>query len=354
MSDSLPLVRQWTLLRLLEARRQGMTLRDMAQETGVSQKTITRDLNLLRRVGFPVSETVGDYGRKHWSLNHDRGQPLLAFTLEEAAALYLGRQFLEGLAGTLFWSGAQSAFRKIRAALGEPALRYLQKLTSAVYLHTHALSDYSGRAEMIDQLMVAIEDRRLTVVTYQSLRSTEPVTLYDIHPYALVHYRSALYVIGWSKDHDAIRTFKVDRISAAEVHGLQFEMPADFQPETYLAHSFGIFAGDALPQTVRVRFAPGVVRVLEEKRFHPSQQLTRDRDGHTIAKYQLAHFEEFQSWVLSFGPMAEVLEPDELRQKVSEAARSTLDIYDKNRQLSATPNQQIERPLRRRHQLPGG
>jgi len=299
----------------------------MSQESGVSPKTITRDLNLLRRVGFPIDETVGDHGRKHWKLSDARGQPPLGFTLEEAAALYLGRQFLEGLAGTLFWSGAQSAFQKIRAALGEPALRHLQKLASAVYLQTHALTDYHGRADLIDQLMVAIEDRRLTIITYQSLRSTEPVTLYDIHPYLLVHHRGALYVIGWSKDHDAIRTFKVDRISAAEVHGLQFERPADFHPATYLAHSFGIFAGDAPPQTIRVRFAPGVVRILEEKRFHPSQQLTRDRDGHTIAEYQLAHFEEFQSWVLSFGAMAEVLEPELLRDSVRRSLSETIARY---------------------------
>lgn len=316
MADISPLLRQWTLLRLLDARRQGATLREMSEETGVSPKTITRDLNLLRRVGFPIAETVADHGRKHWKLGDAARQPSLGFTLEEAAALYLGRQFLEGLAGTLFWSGAQSAFQKIRAALGEPALRHLQKLASAVYLHTHALADYTGRAELIDRLMVAIEDHRLTVITYQSLRSTEPVTLYDIHPYALVHHRGALYVIGWSKDHDAIRTFKVDRISDADVLPLQFERPADFDPQTYLAHSFGIFAGDAPPQRVRVRFAPDVARILEEKRFHPSQHLTRDRDGHVLAEYHLSHLEEFQSWVLSFGPLAEVLEPDGLREAV--------------------------------------
>lgn len=327
MSDSLPLLRQWTLLRLLAARRRGASLQEMAHETHVSSRTILRDLKLLRRVGFPLVEAVGDHGRKQWKLNDASGLPSLTFTLEEAAALYLGRQFLEGLAGTLFWTGAQSAFQKIRAALGEPALRHLQKLASAVSLRSHALTDYASRAALIDQLMVAIEDRRLTVITYQSLRSTEPVTLYDIHPYALVHHHGALYVIGWSQDHAAIRTFKVDRISSAEVHGLQFERPADFQAETYLAHSFGIFAGAAAPQRARVRFAPGVVRILEEKRFHPSQRLTHDRDGHVIAEYRLAQFEEFQSWILSFGPHAEVLEPAELRDAVREALQHALERY---------------------------
>ena len=327
MSDSAPLLRQWTLLRILSARRQGVTLKELSQEAGVSSKTIQRDLNLLRRLAFPITETVGEFGRKYWKLDGTGGVPALGFTLDEAAALYLGRQFLEGLAGTFFWSAANSAFRKIQASLGEPAVRYLGKLASAVYLNTHSLTDYSRRAELIDQLMVAIEDRRLTVITYQSLRSTEPVTLYDIHPYALVHHRGALYVIGWSKDHNAIRVFKVDRITAVDVLKLQFERPADFDPEKYLAHSFGIFASDGPPQTVRVKFAAPVIRILEEKRFHPSQRLIPQPDGSVVAEYDLAAFEEFTSWVLSFGPHAEVLEPVELRETVARSLASTLVLY---------------------------
>lgn len=42
MTDTSPLIRQWTLLRLLDARRHGATLREMSQESGVSAKTTTR------------------------------------------------------------------------------------------------------------------------------------------------------------------------------------------------------------------------------------------------------------------------------------------------------------------------
>ena len=60
----------------------------------------------------------------------------LEFTVEEAAALYLGRQFLEPLAGTYFFDGAQRAFQKIRATLGDAALRHLEKLAAAFYQKT--------------------------------------------------------------------------------------------------------------------------------------------------------------------------------------------------------------------------
>jgi len=315
------------LLRTLGARRQGATLRELAGETGVSSKTILRDLSLLRDLGFPLIDESGDHGRKHWKIENRAGIPQLNFTLEEAAAFYLGRQFLEPLAGTYFFDGAQRAFQKIRATLGDAALRHLEKLAAAFYQKTHGWSDYSRQGELIDELVRAIEDHRLTVITYQSLRATEPVTHYDIHPYALVWHKHALYLVGWSCDHNALRTFKVDRISAAEVQQLQFDRPTDFDAAKFLAGSFGIFQGDGPTQTVRIRFSPAASRVVSERNHHPSQRLAPQSDGTLIAEFELASFEELSSWVLSFGEHAEVVEPGELREQIRVRLTASLAKY---------------------------
>ena len=327
MAEMPALLRQWTLLRTLSARRLGATLRQIAEDSGVSQKTALRDLALLRDIGFPVTETVGERGRKHWKLDGQTGLPHLNFTLEEAAALYLGRQFLEPLAGTYFFHGAQSAFQKIRATLGDAALRHLEKLAAAFYHKTHGLADYSEQGRMIDDLVRAIEDRRLTVVTYRSLRATEPVTHYDLHPYALVWYKQALYLIAWSAGHRQVRTFKVDRIAAAETQDLQFTRPADFDPHRFLAGSFGIFQGDGPIQSIRVRFTPAAARLVAEKTFHPSQYLTPQPDGSVIAEYELSSLEEISSWILSWGKEAEVLSPTELRDRIAAEMSACLEKY---------------------------
>ena len=64
VSDEQPLVRQWMLLRTLCARRYGATIRQLCQEMGVSEKTIRRDLETFRRAGFPLEETVCEFGKK--------------------------------------------------------------------------------------------------------------------------------------------------------------------------------------------------------------------------------------------------------------------------------------------------
>ena len=68
--ESVPsqLVRQWQLLEWLSSESQGVTVEEAAQAAGKDQKTIRRDLILLRKAGFDLEETVEDHGRKRWRI----------------------------------------------------------------------------------------------------------------------------------------------------------------------------------------------------------------------------------------------------------------------------------------------
>lgn len=217
-------------------------------------------------------------------------------------------------------------------------MRHIERLAHGFYHAVRGWSDYSRKAELIDSLVTAIEDHRVTAIGYISLRSTEEVSQYDLYPLSLIYWRGALYLIADSPGHGQIRTFKVDRIQSAQVLQLPFATRQSFDPEAHLQHSFGIFQSDAEPQWVRVAFRGDVGRLLEERQFHPSQKVSRLRDGRWIADFQLSTFEEFQSWVLSWGAMAEVLEPASLRDQVAVALRESLAAYE-------SP---AEEPVRRR------
>ena len=71
-----------------------------------------------------------------------------------------------------------------------------------------------------------------------------------------------------------------------------------------------------------------MARYVHESIWHPSQVLTRQRDGSLVAEYQLGTTEEFQSWVLSFGSKAVIVEPAELRREITEGLRATLAAYE--------------------------
>lgn len=191
MAETPGLLRQWKILQVLSARRLGVTVQELADDTGVNLRTIRRDLKLFQQLGLPLEEQAGTNGKKFWRIAEEGRLPALQLTVEEAAALYVGQRLLEPLAGTVFWKSSREAFEKIRTRLGPAALRHLEKLAEGFHQTAVGKTDYSSKAELIDQLVFAIEERRLSVLTYQSLRSTEPVTLYDVHPYALVFHKGA-------------------------------------------------------------------------------------------------------------------------------------------------------------------
>ncbi len=64
--DESCLARQWRLLKLMIFSPKGFTIKELVALSGVSEKTVRRDLIFLKEVGFDVSETVEDFGRKLW------------------------------------------------------------------------------------------------------------------------------------------------------------------------------------------------------------------------------------------------------------------------------------------------
>ncbi len=325
MAEHSPLVRQWIMLRILSSRHYGVTVKELAEELGVSEKTVRRDLDAFSEAGFPLEETVVEHGRKKWKLAGDltvKGVPL---HYDEAIALHVARGFMEPLAGTIFWSAAQRAFNKIRCMFNERALKYVEKMAQAFYQTRVGFCDYSRQAEIIDQIMIGLEDHRALEIEYQSLKATEPAT-YEIHPYGMTYHRGSLYLVGWSPGKKEIRHWKVNRIIRAEVTDRRFEMPEDFRLDEHFAGSFGVYQGDG-DYHIRVRFSAEVARYVSEARWHSSQQLHPQRDGSLIAEFDLESLEEIERWILSFGRHAEVLEPPELVERIGYEVEQMARVY---------------------------
>jgi proteasome accessory factor B len=310
---------------MLSARRHGLTVREMAHEMKVAEKTIRRDLVLFRKLGFALENTEGDHGRKAWRAAGNWCAPTLNFTFDEAAALYLGRQFMEPLAGTPFWSSAHRAWQKIRASLGETALSYLDRFPRLFHCTAFGAVNYASKAEILDSLTIAIEDHKAAHLTYRSQQATEPVT-YEVYPLSLIRHKYALYLLAFAPEHDQVRTYKVARIEDIEVTSFTHQRFRDFDSAEHLAGSFGIFDGDG-DITVSVKFLPGAARYVCESKWHRSQAETKHRDGSVTVRFRLSNTVEVKSWVLGFGASAIVLEPESLRAEVAVELEGMLAAY---------------------------
>ncbi|MCA8993605.1 MAG: WYL domain-containing protein [Planctomycetaceae bacterium] len=326
MTDAVPFIRQWGLLRKLTARGALWTLRELADDFGVTTKTIRRDLDALSLVGFRTEERVGPHGEKSWRIETDSILSGLVFDFEEATALYLGRRFLEPLAGTPLWDAAQRAFRKLELGFGKQALTYLDKFATAFHQTAVGGSDYSARGDMIDQLMIGVEDRCVCALDYQSSMA-DSASIVHVHPYGFVYHRSSLYLVAFAPHRDQLRHYKVDRINSVNVTSKCFDRPSDFQLADHLTGTFGVYHSNDPPHQVRIRFNQDAAQYIREHRWHPSQTLTDQPDGSILVELQLTDLHEVKAWVLSFGAKAVVECPEELRKLVSVDLQSLREFY---------------------------
>ncbi len=314
-----PLRRQWRLLQLLSSDT-ALTVEQLAEQTGVATKTTRRDLQELRNADVPIEEITSAHNRKTFRLGRDAIPA--DFNFGELAALYLGRQFFERMAGTVLWKSAQSAFHRIEQRLSPGALQYVELVARSLYDADAGVSDYSERATLIDRLHQACEESHAVRIRYKS--ASRPVAKdYQLNPYVIVIYSHSLYVIGESDDR--VRTFKVDRVSDVELLDENFVRPEDFEAGGFLEHSFGVWQRGERPFTVRIRFSADASKYASEKRWFQHQELEEQSDGSVILSAEVSDTIAIRSWICSFRGAAQVLEPrsliDELIADVNQLAR---------------------------------
>lgn len=344
MPDDSALLRHLKLVLSLSARSAHTTLRDLARDLEVSEKTVTRDLALLTRAGFRFDKTLGDHGRKQYQLAQAAALPALSLDWQEAMSMWLARAFLKPLTGTHFGISADRAFGKLRAVLGDLPLGYIEKMARAFHVTAGDGARYATQAGLIDELDGAIADCLMTDLRYRSQHATEAASR-TVYPLGWVWHSGALYLVAHAPEHDEQRLYKVDRMEVADVLKLKFIPPPDFSMARYLADAIGVYRGDGrAAQTVRIRFLPAVARAVQEKRYHASQRQSPERDGSVTAEFTLAVTPELKSWLLSWGANAVVLEPEELADDLRRTAADLLRHYAPDRPPSRRVTSKPRKP----------
>jgi predicted DNA-binding transcriptional regulator YafY len=141
-----------------------------------------------------------------------------------------------------------------------------------------------------------------------------------VHPYFLEPDAAlrSVYLIGFDEPAKAMRTYKVERIRSATLTTDRYEIPDGFDPDAWLADSWGIWSSDSTPPVrIRLRFDESVAHRVREAVWHRSQEINELPGGGLEMTVKVAGIVEIQHWVLSWGGAVEVLEPPELRDAIA-------------------------------------
>src|SRR5262245_9611444 len=307
-------IRQWKILKRIEAGRY-TTAQDLADEHGVTERTIRRDIEALQEAGFPLYDERSD-GRKVWRLVEGYKQRVTqTFTLAELAALYFGRNLMSFLGGAPFAQDLEAAFAKIQEALPARSLPYLSRIQELFAARPEPFKDYSKKRDVIASLVDATLHQRQVRIEYFSFRSRRTKG-YTLDPYRMVYHHGGLYLYARAHEYGEVRTFAVERISRIEVLESGFELPADFNVAEYARSAFGIAGGK--PVAVELAFDAEMAGYIRERVWHESQTLEERPDGSVLLRMNVAPGWELKSWIKGFVPHVRVQQPASLREEVAQ------------------------------------
>ena len=330
MPRNAEVIRQWSILRDLESSRR-LTIDDLAAKTGVSTRTIRRDLEALQEAGFPLFDEVHD-GKRYWTLEQRAFRRLdeTGFNLAELSALYFSRTLVECLAATPFQEDVRKAFDKLAAALTPGMRQFLDRLPLAIQAkaepgtRTAAAQQTPGTkhtARVAPLLEAALHHRRVTM-RYHSFSSNREKS-YLVEPQRLVFAQGGLYLVAFVPEYDQLRTFSVDRILALSLTEERFA-PRDLSEDAF-AHSLGVHQGT--PERIVIAFEPRMAKYVRERTWHPSQTVEDQGDGSVVLTLTVSNDWALRSWILGFGPLARVLAPPELAAQILEEVERTRSQY---------------------------
>jgi len=305
------------LLFILQ-RRSAATIPELAEAVGVSERTLHRDLGALRDAGVPLWTETGRHGGvrlvEGWRSHLD------GLTSREAVALF-AMGVPRALAELGLGTAVSAAHAKVAATL-PPALRDQAELVAQRF-HLDA-PDWFRTADGTDHLATiarAVWDCRRVRLDY---RRDTAIVQRTIDPLGLVLKAGVWYLVAAVDD--AVRTYRVGRIVAAEYLDEHFERPAGFDLPAWWERSSAQFERSLQRVDVRVRLSSrGFRRLPKTLPADVAEQALRtagapDPEGWREVTLGLESDEVAIGQLLPLGPDVEVLAPATVRTGFAEVA----------------------------------
>ncbi|WP_028659223.1 helix-turn-helix transcriptional regulator [Nocardioides insulae] len=211
------------LLGLLQARvdRSGP---ELAEQLGVSVRTVRNDIARLRELGYPVDATRGREG--HYRLGVGAKLPPLLLDDQEAVAVAVGLRTVTGVAG--FEESGARALTKLEHVLPERLRRQLialREATSAGPVNTGSnVEDPEVDPAVLTEIAASIRDHRGLRAFYRDDERLE------VEPYRLVGWQRRWYVVGRDPAAGSWAPYRVDWLTLRTPGGRGFspvEFPGD-------------------------------------------------------------------------------------------------------------------------------
>lgn len=185
------------------------------------------------------------------------------------------------------------------------------------------LENVPAGEEYLQTLILAMKTNKRVEIGYQRFGAES----YErtISPYALKLFHRRWYLLAFTGHH--IATYALDRMLSVKLSDETFEMPVDFSPQEYFSEYFGVTTNETPLAHVVIRtygWAPDYLCTLP---LHHSQREIGRTDEYVDFAFDIRPTPDFIGELMSYGESLEVLEPADLRLKICEILKDSLNRY---------------------------
>lgn len=319
------------ILTLIQGRGD-WTAQRLADECGMSVRTMYRDLRVLQEAGIPFSfddETRG------YRVRRDFFMPPVELTLDESLALLALAEHIGGRQQVPLTRPAGRAMAKIRSRLPLNVRAELDELEKYIGVSLARSGPREGYEDVYETIREAIRRRRVLACRYESARSSlaagpadpgasgEP---FHFHPYALFFNQRAWYVIGFHEARGEVRSLKLNRFTSCAASSLKAVIPTEFSLEAHFGHAWRMIRGGTRYE-VEISFDASFAETIADTHWHPTQEIDWRADGSITFRCSVDGLDEIVWWVLGMGPHCRVIAPLELAERVRALASDTASRY---------------------------
>jgi predicted DNA-binding transcriptional regulator YafY len=223
------------LLSLLQARADWSGA-ELADDLGVTTRTVRNDVQRLRDLGYPVHASPGVGGG--YRLGAGAALPPLLLDDEEAVAVAVGLRTAAGGGVTDIQETSVRALAKLEQVLPS-RLRHRVQALQAATVEVPAPGRPTVDAAVLAALASACRDHQRLRFDYRDHDGS--VSVRSVEPHRLVHDRGRWYLVAWDSDRADWRTFRADRIQPRIPTGPRFapREPPGGDVVTYLQRGVG-------------------------------------------------------------------------------------------------------------------
>jgi len=312
-----PGLRLVQLYILLASSGRSYSLTRLARLMACSRQTILRMIDQIERIPKAECQTWMEKGERYFKIVPPTHANHFVFNLEILHQLVLCRDIVTHL---MPQHSNQELQQNLRLLFPETV-----RDNAIAEPWGKGFIDYSPHQDTLDTIQDAMRLHRLCRIAYHS-RSAGKRIIYLASPQRIIAYREALYLRcrlhdAAEKPADEYRTLAIHRIKSLRMDAATFRPDTRKDPEPDFGFPFHE------PLRVRVAFRNGAADYVAERTWSPGQKITRRKDGTLLLTFTTTSRFEVLSWVLGFGPDAELLEPRELREEMKQKAMGILTQY---------------------------